>query len=94
VPPSKEKLAAIGLRPEDFDGEAVAVWPENAGAFRLLRDLQTQWRVGSGGPIGLDYNVLYHKMDRLALTPADYNDLEADMRVMEAAALAAMREKD
>lgn len=46
------------------------------------------------GIIGLDYNVLYHKMDRMKLTPDEYDELEADMRVMEAAAMAAMKDKD
>jgi hypothetical protein len=46
------------------------------------------------GIIGLDYNVMFRKMDRMTLSPEQYDDLEADMRVMEAAAMAAMREKD
>jgi hypothetical protein len=46
------------------------------------------------GIIGLDYNVLFRKMDRMNLRPEEYDELEADIRVMEAAAMAAMREKD
>lgn len=44
------------------------------------------------GIIGLDYNVMYRKMDRMSLTPDQYDDVESDMRVMELAAMAAMRE--
>jgi hypothetical protein len=53
--------------------------------------LETQWR-GAGG--GLDYNVMYRKMDRMSLSPEQYDELEADMRVMEFAAMAAMKAKD
>lgn len=45
------------------------------------------------GPTGLDYNVLFHKMDRLGLEPEEYERLEADVRVMEFAALAVMNKK-
>jgi hypothetical protein len=60
----------------------------------MLCAVQTQWRAGTGGFFGLDYNVLFRKMDRLNLTPEQYDDMESDVRAMEAAALAAMNEKD
>jgi hypothetical protein len=44
------------------------------------------------GVIGLDYNVMYRKMDRMSLSPDEYDAVESDMRVMELAAMAAMRE--
>lgn len=67
------------------------MWPENWPAFRLLVDLQTQWR---GGGAGLDYNVMFHKMDRIGLTSEQYDALEDDMRILEQAAMSAMHEKD
>lgn len=33
-------------------------------------------------------------MDRMNLTPEQYDDMEADVRIMEAAALEAMTKKD
>lgn len=48
--------------------------------------------MGMSGPTGLDYNVLYHKMDRLGLTPEEYDALEQDIAVMEAEALAVMND--
>lgn len=69
------------------------MWPENWQAFRLLCDLQTQWRGAGSGIVGLDYNVMFRKMDRMGLTPEQYDCLEADMRAMEAAALVAINEK-
>lgn len=86
-------MAAWGLCREDYAGDLVGVWPENWPAFRLLCDIQTQWRGGGMGLIGLDYAVMYHKMDRMALTPEQYEAMEDDMRVMELAAMTAMRER-
>jgi hypothetical protein len=92
--PSEHELAAAGLTAADYDGDPVEVWPDSQPAYFLFIQLQTQWRVGAGGATGLDYNTLYHKMDRMRLEPDDYEDLEADIRVMEYAALDAMSSKD
>jgi hypothetical protein len=46
------------------------------------------------GPTGLDYNTLFHKMDRMRLEPDEYDELEADIRTMEFAALGAMNTKE
>lgn len=43
------------------------------------------------GPYALDYNVVYHKMDRMNLTPDDYYQMEEDIRVLESAALDVIR---
>ncbi|BBO92050.1 DUF1799 domain-containing protein [Desulfosarcina ovata] len=41
--------------------------PENYEAFDLWMAVQTQWRAGGFGIIGLDYNTLYHEADRLEI---------------------------
>lgn len=69
------------------------IWPENADAVALFIQLQTQWRIGMSGPTGLDYNVLYHKLDRRALTPEQYEQLEEDIRTMEYEALSVLGEQ-
>lgn len=69
------------------DDYTVEVWPDNAQAIRLFTTVSTQWRVGPTGPYGLDYNVLFHKLDRMKLTPTEYESLETDIRTMELAAL-------
>lgn len=56
--------------------------------------MRTQWRVGMSGLIGLDYNVLFRVLDRLALAPEDYDEMFADIRAMESAALEAVRADD
>jgi hypothetical protein len=47
-----------------------------------------------GGPTGLDYNVLFRKMDRMKLSAAEYDQLEEDVRVMEFEALKTMNDGD
>jgi hypothetical protein len=37
--------------------EAFLVWPENWEAVTMFSRLQTQWRTGPRGPIGLDYGA-------------------------------------
>ena len=76
---------------EEASGPPVDIWPENEQAFRLFTSVLTQWRVGHGGAYGLDYNVLYHRLDRMNLTPARYDALEAEIQVMEEAAIAQMQ---
>lgn len=85
---------------EDLKAESEAgipVWPGCEMAARLFRDLRTQWRFTNGVRAGLDYNVLYHKLDRRGLDAQEYERIEADVRVMEYAALnlfAQRRERD
>jgi hypothetical protein len=96
-PPSKEDIAKMkefGFTPEDYAGEDVEVWPENQRAYFLFADIRTQWRVGAMGPTGLDYSVLFQKMDRMKLDPEEYDELESDIRAMEYAALEAMAERE
>lgn len=72
---------------EDFAGELLEVFPENEQAFLLFTSLSTQWRASGFGYTGLDYNVLFHKLDRMNLSFDDYESIEDDVRVMEHAAL-------
>ena len=73
--------------------DPVDIWPDNLAAFEIFNFMGTQWRVGMGGPTGLDYSVMYRKMDRLSLSPDDYDALERDLQIMESAALACMHQK-
>ena len=74
--------------------EEVELWPENEQAIKLFSVLSTQWRVGMNGPTGLDYNVLFHKMDRMGLDPDEYELLESDIQVIEREALNIIHKKD
>lgn len=85
-------MKAAGLTEDDLD--TAEVWPENWPAFDLFTAMGTQWRTGMNGPTGLDYNVLYHKLDRKGLSLLDYEQMEIDIAVMERAALTAIQTKD
>lgn len=52
----------------------------------------TQWRVGMGGPTGLDYNAVYPLLDRAAKDPQEWDEMFSDIQVMEGAALKQMSE--
>lgn len=70
------------------------LWAENWPALRFYTQIMaTQWRHGSNGPTGLDYNVLLHELDRMALPPDEYDDLFAALRVVEGVALKEMTAK-
>ena len=88
-----QELAAAGLTEADVAPESVDLWADNLPAYELFCGVSTQWRCGAGGATGLDYNVLYRKMDRLGLDPDAYDWLEHDIQVMEGAALKAMHSK-
>ncbi len=70
------------------------MWEENWQAFDVFETVRTQWRVGFGGATGLDYSAVYPLLDRFADDPKDWRRLLDDVRVMEAAALDAMRPED
>jgi hypothetical protein len=41
------------------DAGLFEVWPENWEVWAFfIEHMQTQWRVGTAGPVGIDYNVL------------------------------------
>lgn len=67
--------------------ETIGIWKDNWPAVMLFMSIDTQWRAGPGGPIGLDYNVLFHRMDRMGLVAERYDQLFEDIRIMEAEAL-------
>ncbi|MFD0669723.1 DUF1799 domain-containing protein [Ramlibacter sp. MAHUQ-53] len=70
------------------------MWPENWPSFILFARLQTQWRIGMGGPTGLDYSAVYPLLDRAATDEQHWEMLFDDIQAMERSALSAMNEKD
>lgn len=70
------------------------LWPENDAAINLFSSISTQWRTGMSGHTGLDYNVLFARMDRMKLSDQDYDWLFEDVRVIEAEALTIINKKD
>lgn len=91
-------MATYGLTESDYGDEMkpkdveLYVWDENQLAYEVFAFMDTQWRVGMNGPEGLDYNVLYQKLDRMHLNPEPYEQLVEDVRTMEFAHLHALHE--
>lgn len=91
--PTEEELAGTGFTVADYADDDFELWPENMPAIHLFSSLSTQWRHGMNGPTGLDYNVLFSRMDRMKLSERDYDWLFDDVQVIEREALSAINSK-
>ncbi|WP_454710950.1 DUF1799 domain-containing protein [Cupriavidus nantongensis] len=69
------------------------IWPENETTVGVFVQMGTQWRVGVGGPVGLDYNALPFVMRMQGVPPDEQPDLFESIRVMERAAMEEMSEE-
>lgn len=87
-------MLAAGLLPEDFDNESFEIWPENDESISLFSSVSTQWRMGAGGPTGLDYVALFARMDRMKLDDKTHERLFQDIRVIESEALSILNNRD
>jgi hypothetical protein len=79
----------LGITQQEDD---VELWPELLPAWQIFRRMTTQWRVGMGGAIGLDYLVMFDLMRRADVSDADWLDMLDDLRWMENGALQEMQE--
>lgn len=83
------------LTGDDYKNENIVyVWPCNVPAINVFISIATQWLVSSGGAYGLNYQTLWKKLDRLGIVGEEADRLEADIRVLEDAALEQMRKDD
>lgn len=89
--PDADRLAAFGLTLDDLD-DTVGIYPDNDAAVDVFVALGTQWRVGMGGPTGLDYAALPAVLRLRGVPRADWPDTFDCVRVMEAEALRVMHE--
>jgi len=87
-------MAIFGLSEDDFPGEDFLVWPDNWKAISNFSCLQTQWRMGMSGPIGLDYNVMPIVFRMTGLAEIEWPEMFQSIRVMESAALAELHRKE
>ena len=79
--------AALGIvmpeqPPEDFE-----VWEENWPVVELFLRVQTQWRTGMNGPIGLDYTAVAWVL-KLTAEETAHRSLLEDLQIMESSVLA------
>lgn len=70
----------------------VDVWPQNFDAVRVFEALSSQWRVGTGGASGLDYQVLPTVLRIFDIKRKQWRDIFDCIRIMEMEAMRAMRE--
>lgn len=86
-------LAAFGVtdRPAAAQAGHFEVLEENEQVLRLFITCATQWRVGSGGAVGLDYSAVIQVMKLYSIK--NRRSVFEDLQVMEAAALAKLNDK-
>jgi hypothetical protein len=89
--PSEEELAAIGLLREDVeDNSDFEVWPENWLPFQVFNETSSQWRVGPGGPTGLDYSQVKWVMELMKIKSKHQLEVLKAVRVLESSAIKTM----
>lgn len=76
----------------DIPDDEYEVWPDNWPAFLLFEAMSTQWRVGMGGAVGLDYNAIKPVASMIGLKRAELAMAFPDLRIMESEALLVMSE--
>jgi hypothetical protein len=76
----------VEAKPETF-----GILPENCAALAWFRKMQTQWRVGMAGPVGLDYGVFIQCAKDEGVKRRDRVWLLEDLRLLEREYLGAVR---
>lgn len=92
-PPTEAEAAALGLTVDEATPRC-DVWPDNVQSLNVFIAMLTQWRAGAMGLIGLDYAALPVVLDLNAVPQDDRSMIFEDIRAMEDAALAVMRQKN
>ncbi len=91
---SHAELASIGMTLDDLDdGRRADLWPENIPAADAFTALSTQWRMGTAGPIGLDYTSIPPVLRLLGHPRAQWSDTFDCLRILEDEALKVMGER-
>jgi len=88
---AEEELERLRRESEPDPGDVFEVHDDCWPSFEVFLAADTQWRVGPGGPVGLDYQGVLAAMRFLGRRPT--KELLMDLKAIEHAALAAMRER-
>jgi hypothetical protein len=70
---------------EDDEPDEFEVWPENVEAVKWFQRLQTQWRIGMNGALGMEYGVIFELFRMYEV--AEPRALFEDLQIMEFAVL-------
>ena len=65
----------------------VDVWEKHWLAVDLFCQMGTQWRIGFGGAVGLDYAVLFRLFDLQGIDKSKQKELLSQIQICESAAL-------
>lgn len=91
----EQDFGLFGAPPEEFvaamQAEDFELWAENVEPLNLFHRLQTQWRHGPQGPVGMDYAGVRAALEFMG-TPAT-PELFRQIQTMESAALEVLREE-
>ena len=82
----------FGLHLEEIPNEDCMVWDCNWDVFNLFHAMNSQWRIGMGGPTGLDYNAIIPTGTLLGFKKKQLQAMFPDLQVMENEALITMGE--
>ena len=69
------------------------MWPENWPIYKLFCDVSTQWLMGPTGPCGLNHAIALSRLERMKLSDSEYERIYQGFRIMEVAALQAIRNR-
>jgi hypothetical protein len=86
-------MAAWGFSFGEMEEKEVELWPESWVSFILFESISTQWRVGMGGAIGLDYQTIPLAAKYLEINDEEMPYVFRDVRIMEGAVLKQMADE-
>lgn len=75
-------------KPTDYVEPDIEVWDDNWPVLEFFMQYSTQWRLAANGPVGFDYTILHHYLDRNKITGEAFENFINDFQVIEKAALA------
>ncbi len=80
--------AALGVAPpvKIETSDDCEVFEENWPVLELFLRVQTQWRIGMSGPVGLDYGAVAWVL-KLTAEETSHRSLLEDLQIMEGAVL-------
>lgn len=84
---SQDAAQAMGVTLAEEVPDHVGVWPENRWPVVMFDGMLTQWRMGTRGPVGLDYSVRDIVANELRVPRRMRGLAYEGLRVMENAAL-------
>lgn len=91
--PDDAAVLGVILPEEVSQPDLFEVWEENWPVLELFLKLQTQWRVGMNGLIGMDYCAVAWVLK--LMTPEDQHlSLLEDLQIMEGAVLSVIAKQE